>query len=96
MPPTHPGEILKYECMEPLGLSIRRVAEGLGVSRQTLSRIINAQHGVSPEMAVKLGKAFGTGPELWVNLQSQYDLWNAKETVSSEDITQFYSPRISA
>lgn len=70
MNPTHPGKILKYECMEPLGLSIREVSEGLGVSRQTLFCIINGQHGVSPDMAVKLGQAFGNGPELWINLPS--------------------------
>lgn len=92
MPPTHPGEILKFECLQPLGLSVREAAQGLGVSRQTLSRIINGQHGVSPGMAVKLGKAFGTGPELWVNLQSQYDLWHAQQTVSSETVTQFHPP----
>ena len=90
MAPAHPGEILKFECIEPLGLSVREVAEGLGVSRQTLSRIINGQHGISPEMAVKLGKAFGNGPELWVNLQSQYDLWYAEQKVSDEKITRFH------
>ena len=86
---------MKFECMEPLGLSIREVAQGLGVSRQTLSRVIHGQHGVSPEMAIKLGKAFGTGPELWVNLQSTYDLWHAKQTVSPKEVTQFH-PKLSA
>ncbi len=86
---------MKFECMEPLGLSIREVAQGLGVSRQTLSCVINGQHGVSPEMAIKLGKAFGTGPELWINLQSTYDLWHAKQTASPEEVTQFH-PKLSA
>ena len=95
MAPVHPGEILKFECIEPLGLSIREVAQGLGVSRQMLSRVINGQHRVSPEMAIKLGKAFGTGPELWINLQGTYDLWHAERTVSLEGITHFH-PKLSA
>ena len=61
----------------------------------TISRVVNGQHGISPEMAIRLGKAFGTGPELWVNLQSTYDLWHAERTVSLEGITHFH-PKLSA
>jgi addiction module HigA family antidote len=75
--PPHPGEILRELCLEPLGLSVTRAAEALGVSRKTLSAILNERAGISPEMAIRLSKAFGTSPESWLNQQVQYDLWLA-------------------
>jgi len=77
--PPHPGEVLKELCLEPLGLSITDAAEALGVSRKTLSSILNGRAGISPEMAVRLSIAFETTAESWINLQSQYDLWLAEK-----------------
>ena len=77
--PPHPGEILKELCLEPLGLSVTAVAEALGVSRKTLSAILNHRAGISPEMAIRFSKAFGTSAESWLNQQVQYDLWIAEQ-----------------
>ena len=77
--PPHPGEILKELCLEPLGISITEAAEALGVSRKTLSSIINGKAGISPEMAVRLSIAFNTSSESWLNQQTQYDLWQAEQ-----------------
>jgi addiction module HigA family antidote len=75
--PTHPGGILKRHYLEPLSLTISELAETLGVSRKTLSKIINEHGSVTPDMALRLSKAFKTTPELWLNLQQNYDLWQA-------------------
>lgn len=77
--PPHPGEILREFCIEPLELSVTRAAEGLGVSRKTLSAILNGRAGISPEMAIRLSKAFDTTAESWLNQQVQYDLWIAEQ-----------------
>jgi addiction module HigA family antidote len=79
--PPHPGEVLRELCLEPLGLSVTRAAEALGVSRKTLSAILNERAGISPEMAIRLSKAFGTSAESWLNQQSQYDLWVAEKSI---------------
>jgi addiction module HigA family antidote len=75
--PPHPGEILREFCLEPLDLSVTDAAEALGVSRKTLSSILNGRAGISPEMALRLSMAFDTTPESWLNQQQQYDLWQA-------------------
>jgi antitoxin HigA-1 len=75
--PPHPGKIIKSLCLEPLGLSVTEAAKALGVSRKTLSAIINGRSGISPEMAVRLSIAFDTSAESWMNQQTQYDLWHA-------------------
>jgi addiction module HigA family antidote len=75
--PPHPGEVLRELCLEPLGLSVTDAAGALGVARKTLSAILNGRSGISPEMAIRLGKAFDTSPESWLNQQVQYDLWEA-------------------
>lgn len=72
--PTHPGTVVGME-LDELGLSITEAAKRLGVSRRTLSELVNGGRGVSPEMALRLGRFFGNGPELWINMQAQYDLW---------------------
>ncbi len=77
--PPHPGEILRELCLEPLGISVTDAAEALGVSRKTLSSILNGRSGISPEMAIRLGKAFDTSSESWLNQQIQYDLWKAEQ-----------------
>ncbi len=76
--PPHPGEVLKELCIVPLGISITEAAEALGVSRKTLSAIVNGRAGISPEMAIRLSKAFNTSAESWLNQQLQYDLWQAE------------------
>lgn len=76
-PPTHPGGILKRHYLEPLSLSVAEAAKALGVSRKTLSKIVNEGGAVTPDMALRLSKAFHTTPELWLNLQQHYDLWHA-------------------
>jgi len=77
--PPHPGEVIKKLCIEPLGLSITKTAEALGVSRKTLSELINGHIGISPEMAIRLSIAFNTTPESWLTQQMQYDLWEMRE-----------------
>ena len=77
--PPHPGEILRELCLEPLGLSVTDAARALGVARKTLSAILNRHSGISPEMAIRLGKAFDTTPESWLNQQVQYDLWEVEQ-----------------
>jgi addiction module HigA family antidote len=76
--PPHPGEVLKELCLKPLGLSVSKAAKALGVSRKTLSGILNGRTGVSPEMAVRLSIAFNTTAESWLTQQVQYDLWRAE------------------
>lgn len=77
--PPHPGEVLRELCLEPLGLSVSEAAKALGVSRKTLSAILNGRAGISPEMAVRLSIAFDTSAESWLNQQTQYDLWVAEK-----------------
>ncbi|MBT3834503.1 MAG: HigA family addiction module antidote protein [Gammaproteobacteria bacterium] len=79
--PPHPGEILRELCLEPLDVTVTAAAEALGVSRKTLSAILNGRAGISPEMAIRLAKAFDTTPESWMNQQMQYDLWHAKNSL---------------
>jgi addiction module HigA family antidote len=76
--PPHPGEVLRELCLEPLGLTVTLAARALGVSRKTLSSILNGRAGISPEMAVRLSLAFDTTAESWMNQQVQYDLWHAE------------------
>jgi addiction module HigA family antidote len=76
--PPHPGEVLRELCLKPLGLTVTKAAEALGVSRKTLSGIVNGRAGISPEMAVRLSLAFETTAESWMNQQVQYDLWHAE------------------
>ena len=76
--PPHPGEVLKQLCLEPLNLTVTDAARSLGVSRKTLSSILNGRAGISPEMAVRLSIAFSTSAESWLNQQLQYDLWHAE------------------
>jgi len=76
--PPHPGEVLKELCLKPLNLTVTEAAEALGVSRKTLSSILNGRAGISPEMAVRLLIAFNTSAESWLNQQLQYDLWQAE------------------
>ena len=87
--PPHPGEVLRHLCLEPLGLTVTEVAEGLGVSRKTLSAILNARASVSPEMALRLSLAFGTSAESWLNHQLQYDLWQVHKQRKNLQVVKF-------
>ena len=77
--PPHPGEVIRELCLEPLDLSITEAARALGVSRKTVSAIVNERAGISAEMAIRLSIAFDTTAESWLNQQTQYDLWNAEQ-----------------
>ena len=79
--PPHPGEVLRELCIEPLGLTVTDAARSLGVSRKTLSAILNERAGISPEMAIRLSMAFDTTAESWLNQQIQYDLWIANQSL---------------
>lgn len=72
--PPHPGQHVRYDCLEPLGLTVTEGANVLGVSRQALNNLVNGKSGISPEMAVRLSKAFGGRPEVWLRMQLAFDL----------------------
>jgi addiction module HigA family antidote len=72
--PPHPGRIVRQDCLEPLGLTVTKGAKALGVTRQALNNLVNCKSGVSPEMALRLSKAFGSSPEVWLRLQVNYEL----------------------
>ncbi len=75
--PPHPGLSVRHDCLEPLGLSVTETARKLGISRKQLSDVVNCRSGISPEMAIRLDKAFGGGAETWCRLQAAYDLAQA-------------------
>ena len=87
--PPHPGEIVRYECLEPLGLTVTRAAQGLGVTRQALSDLVNQKAGVSVDMSIRLSQAFGSTPETWLRLQTAYDLWQARERANHIQVEDF-------
>jgi addiction module HigA family antidote len=76
--PAHPGEVLRELYLEPLQLTVTDTAKALGVTRKTFSELLNGHSGISPQMALRLSKAFNTTPELWINMQGHYDLWKAR------------------
>lgn len=82
--PPHPGEVLKDGVFSEGGVSVTDAAAALGVTRVSLSRVLNSKAGVSAEMAVRLGKWLGTGPETWINMQAQYDLWKAERALKGK------------
>ncbi len=77
--PPHPGRIVRQECIEPLGLTVTEAAMALGVTRQALNNLVNGKSGVSPQMAIRLSKAFGGSAEVWLGLQMDYDLARAEK-----------------
>ena len=90
--PIHPGEYVRYDCIEPLGLTISQAAKALGVTRQTLNNLVNGKSGVSPEMAVRLEKAFGSTAEMWMRLQVAYDLAEVQKTAHKLKIRRVRMP----
>jgi addiction module HigA family antidote len=93
LPPSQPGEILREDVLPALGLSVMDAAGKLGITRQTLHRIIARENPrpVTPEMAVRLGKLCGNGPRLWANLQSAYDLWHAERRIDTRGIPTLHA-----
>jgi addiction module HigA family antidote len=77
--PLHPGRIVRQECIDPLGLTVKEAARGLGVTRQTLNNVVNEKAAISPEMAIRLSKAFGSSPEVWLGMHMEYDLAEAEK-----------------
>lgn len=84
--PPHPGEFIREVYIAPFGVSTRKVAAGLAVSTSTLTRLLNGQSSVSPEMALRLSKALGRSPESWLALQDQYNLWHARRRVNLDQV----------
>jgi addiction module HigA family antidote len=91
MNPPHPGETIRELCLEPLGLSVTAAAEGLGVTRKTLSELVNGHSGISIEMAVRLSSGFGGSPESWLLQQNLYDLAQARSKISHISVKRFAS-----
>lgn len=81
--PPHPGRIVRQDCIEPLGLTVTAAAKALGITRQALNNLVNGKAGISPEMAVRISKAFGGSPEVWLRLQANYDLARFDRTKSA-------------
>ena len=84
--PAHPGEVLRNMYIEPLGLTITETAKALGVTRKALSDLLNKRSGISMTMSLRLSKAFNTTPELWLNMQRNYDMARAKKRVSLSSV----------
>lgn len=87
--PPHPGETIRELCLEPLGLSVTAAAEGLGVTRKTLSELLNGHSGISTEMAVRLSLGFGGSAESWLLQQNLYDLAQAKSKLDKINVKRF-------
>ena len=88
--PAHPGRSVRNAGLEPLGLSVTEGAEILGVSRQTLNNVIHGKSGISPQMAIRLSKAFGSTPETWLRMQLAYDLSQARKEESKIKVRRQY------
>lgn len=90
--PAHPGVFVRADCLEPLGLTVTQGAKALGVSRQALNNLVNGKSGVSPEMAIRLSKAFGSTPEMWLRLQMTYDLAQVRKREGEIAVTRVAPP----
>jgi addiction module HigA family antidote len=90
--PAHPGEIIREDCILALGISITAAAKGLGVSRQSLSELLNGRAGISAEMAIRLEKAGWSNASTWLRIQADYDLWQARQRESSIHVERFANP----
>ncbi len=91
--PTHPGRIVRSACLEPLGLSVTAGAKVLGVTRQTLTKVVNGKSGISAEMATRLAKAFGSTADIWVRMQASYDLAQARKDESKIKVRRQHVPQ---
>ena len=91
--PAHPGSFIRHEIVEPLGLSVTAGAKVLGVTRQALNNIVNGKSGISPEMAIRLTKAFGSTEETWLRMQLAYDLAAARKNESRIKVRRHHVPK---
>jgi addiction module HigA family antidote len=89
--PPHPGEIVRDDCLKALDLTVTEATKGLGVTRKTLSSILNGRSGITAEMALRLAWAFGSTPEHWLQMQLAYDLWQAKRRTKNLHVKQFFA-----
>jgi addiction module HigA family antidote len=94
--PPHPGRSVRNACLEPLGLSVTEGAKQLGVTRQTLNNVINGKSGISPEMAIRLAKAFGSTAETWLQMQLAYDLAQARKTEHRIKVNRYRAEKVHA
>jgi addiction module HigA family antidote len=94
--PPHPGRIVRQECIEPLGLTVTEGAKALGVSRNALSELVNERRGVSPEMAIRLDKAFGGGADTWHRMQAAYDMAQAMKNADKIKVHRVQPPILPA
>lgn len=92
--PPHPGRIVRQECLEPLRLTVKEAAERLGVTRQALNNLVNGKSGISPEMSIRLSKAFGSSPEVWLGIQMEYDLAQAEKHAGKIKVERILEPRV--
>ena len=88
--PVHPGRIVRHDCLEPLSLTVTEGAKVLGVTRQTLNNVIHGKSGISPAMAIRLSKAFGSTPETWLRMQLAYDLAQARKDESKIKVRRLH------
>ncbi len=92
--PAHPGEIIPEACLKPLDLTVTAAASALGVTRKALSDLLNGHSGVSPDMAIRLEKLFGSTADAWLRIQMQHDLWEARQWSDSIKVTRTYAQPI--
>lgn len=92
--PTHPGNIIREDYLKPLAITISELASVLGVSRKTLSKILNGRGAITPDMALRLARAFNTTADLWLSLQKNYDLWQAEHTSNDWQRVKPISPQL--
>lgn len=90
--PPHPGQSVRYDCIEAVGLSVTDAAKVLGVTRQALNNVVTGKAGISPEMAIRLDKAFGGSPEAWLSLQTAYDLAQARKNADTIAVRRYVPP----
>jgi addiction module HigA family antidote len=94
--PVHPGRIVRHDCLEALDLSVTKAARILGVSRQALDSVLNERAGISPEMAIRLSKAFGSTAETWLQMQLNYDLAQARKTEGKIKVARYHRELVHA
>lgn len=94
--PAHPGRVVRNACLEPLGLSVTEGAKVLGVTRLALNNVLDGKAGISPEMAIRLSKAFGSTPECWLQMQLAYDLAEARKQEKKIKVRHYHAEELRA
>lgn len=93
--PAHPGEVIREECLKPLGLTVTAAADALGIARKSLSDLLNGHTGVSPDMAIRLEKVFGSTADTWLRMRLQHDLWEARQRSDKVKVNRSFVEPIS-